>query len=707
MDILFEGFNTAIPVWLIILVVPGVFFLSWWTYRGVEGLSVSYRSLLILLRGCAFILLLLLLMNPAFTLQQEYRNTGEIAVLWDNSSSTTVEKGNYEGRATYQSIWDHIDPFNSSRVRFNNYRFDTETVLLEDEDELSLEGTGTNIHQALSNVLETFEHEHALIFISDGIYNTGRNPTGLINRFPVPIYTLAIGDTIRMDDIIVQRVSHNETANINSHAVVTSTIRNEGFPDTDLFVQLRKEGEVLEEKNITTTGRRSAHEVSFELELEEEGLQQFDIHVPEIEGEWTAENNTQPFAIDVRDERTRIMLMAFEIHPDVRTLRSILATDQSIELDYRTWIGEQRFSEGPMPDRPDTLDLIVFYGYPHEELPSALRGDILEFSENLPAIFFSSPSTDYNRLSGDFSGTIPLDGPAGRYRSMQPVVSQEQNHAILELPEVEFNRLPDLRVPEGTLETRSGSETLMSGSFRGTDTGSPLLTVRTTGNIRTSQFTGHGLYRWYLSDNTQTREFAIELVNNITKWTATAADDDLLDISPVTRTFEQTDDVILDARLQNESGEDEPDGTIDVTIEGDDVETSQYTMSNEGLGRYRLNIGRLPEGLYSYTAVAEKDGRQLDEKSGEFSVGGANLEFVDTQRNDELLRYMAEETGGRFLTHEQFEQIHQLLEEDGLFEERIETSEEQLQAYQNPLWFILVLLLLTAEWVIRKVVALP
>ena len=707
MDILFEGFNTAIPVWLIFLFVPGVFFLSWWTYRSVEGLSVTYRSLLILLRGSTFILLLLLLLNPAFTLQQEYRNTGEIAVLWDNSSSTTIEKGNYEGTTAYQSIWDHIDPFDSSRVRFNNYRFDTETVSLENEDELTLEGTGTNINQALSYVRESLEHEHALIFISDGIYNTGRNPTGLINRFPIPIYTIAIGDTTRMDDIIVQRVSHNETANINSRTVVTSTIVNEGFPDTELSVQLRKEGDVLEEKSIITTGSRSAHEVSFELELEEEGLQQFDVHVPEIEGEWTTENNTQPFAIDVRDDRTRIMLMAFEIHPDVRALRSILATDQSIELDYRTWVGEQRFSEGPMPDRPDTLDLIVYYGYPHAELPSSLRGDILEFSENLPSVFFSSPSTDYNRLSGDFSGTIPLDGAAGRYNSMQPVVPEEQNHAILELPEIDFNRLPDLRVPDRTLEARSGSETLMTGSFRGTDTGSPLLSVRTTGNIRTAQFTGHGLYRWYLSDNDQTREFAIELVNNITKWTATAADDDLLDISPVTQTFEQTDDVILEARLQNESGEDEPDGTIDVTIEGDDIETSQYTMSNEGLGRYRLNIGRLPEGLYSYSAVAEKDGRQLDEKSGEFSVGGANIELVDTQRNDELLRYMAGETGGRFLTHEQSDQIHQILEEDGLFEERIETSEDQLLAYQNPLWFILVLLLLTAEWVIRKVVALP
>ncbi len=707
MDILFDGFNTAIPVWLLTLLIPAAYLFAWWTYHRIDGLSVTYYALLVGMRGTAFALLLVLLMNPAFTLQQEYRNTGEIAVLWDNSASTTIEKGNYHGEDTYQQIWDHIDPFDSSVVRFNNFKFDTDVTPLTDEEDLDLEGTGTDINHALAEVHDEIEHEHALIFISDGIYNTGRNPTSTINRFSVPIYTIAIGDTTRMDDIIAQQVSHSSSANLNTTSTATANIINEGFPDIEFPVQLRKDGEILDEQTVTTTSERSSHEVQFDLEHDEEGLQQYEVYVPEVEGEWTTENNIQPFTVDVRDDRTRIMLMSFEIHPDVRTLRSILGTDQSIDLDYRTWLGDENFSEGEMPDRPDTLDLVVLYGYPHENVPTELRGDIRDFAEDLPVSFFSSSTTHYNRLENDFSGIIPIVGSGGQHASMQPVVDEQINHPILELPEIDFDRLPDLRVPERTLETRSGSDELMTGSFRGTDTGSPMLSVRTTGNIRSSQFTGHGLYRWYLSDDDQTREYAIELVNNISKWTATSPDDDLLDISPISQTFEQTDDVILDAYLQNESGETEPDGTIDVTIEGEDIESSQYTMSNEGNGQYRLNIGRLPEGVYTYTAVAEKDGRELDEQSGEFNVGSANIEFMDTDRNDELLRYMAEETGGRFLTHEESDQIHQILEEDGLLEDRIETSEDQMQAYHNPLWFILVLLFLSAEWVIRKVVALP
>lgn len=707
MDILFDGFNTAVPIWLLSILIPAAFLLAWWTYRSIDGLSVTYRSVLITMRGTAIALLLFLLMNPAFTLQQEFRSTGEIAILWDNSASTTIEKGSYEGSETYQQIWDQIDPFDSSRVRFNNFKFDNDVAPVTNDDDLDLEGSGTNIHKALADVREEIEHEHALIFISDGIYNTGRNPTALINRYPIPIYTIAIGDTTRMDDIIVQRVSHNSTANINTRTTVTTTVVNEGFPNIDFPVQLRKDGEVIEETYIETSANRSAHEIQFELELDEEGLQQYEVHVPEVDGEWTTENNTQPFAIDVRDDRTRIMLMSFEIHPDVRMLRSILGTDQSIDLDYRTWLGNENFSEGNMPDRPDTLDLVVLYGYPHENLPTELRGDIRDFAEDLPISFFSSSSTHYNRLENDFSGIIPVIGSGGQHSSMQPVINEEISHPILELPEVDFSRFPQIRAPERTLETRSGSQELMTGSYRGIDTDSPLLSVRTTGNIRTSQFTGHGLYRWYLSDNEQTREYAIEMVNNIAKWTATSPDEDLLDINPVAQTFEQTDDVILDAYLQNESGEAEPDGVIDVTIDGDDIESTRYTMSNEGFGQYRLNIGRLPEGLYSFNAVAEKDGRELDEQSGEFNVGSANIEFMDTERNDELLRYMAQETGGRFLTHKESGQIRQILEEDDLFEERIETSEDQMQAHHNPLWFILVLLFLSAEWIIRKVVALP
>lgn len=707
MDILFEGFNTAVPLWLIFTLIPAAFIFSWWTYSRNEGLQGIYRILLVMLRGAAISLLLFLLLNPAFILQQEYSNTGEIAVLWDNSASTTIEKGNYEGEASYNQIWDALDPLSTSEVRFNNYMFDTEVAELNEEDELTLDGTGTNIHTALTEVREELEDEHALLFISDGIYNTGRNPSALASRYPVPIYTVGIGDTTRLDDIIVQQVSHNSTAYINTRTAITATIVNDGFPDIEFPVQLRQDGEIIEEETVTTTSERSSHEIRFETDLEEEGLKQFDIHVPEVEGEWTTENNTQPFAIDVRDDRTRIMVMSFEIHPDVRTLRSILGTDESIMMDTRTWTGDENFSEGSMPDRPDTLDLVLFYGYPHPNLPAELRGDLQDFASDIPASFFSSPKMDFSRLSNDFAGIVPLDGSGNQFNNMQPYPSEEQSHPIVELPEIEFNRLPDLRVPDRFLDSRQGSQTLYTGSYRGADTGSPLLTVRTTGNIRSSQFTGYNFHRWFLSDNDDIRDYTIELINNIVKWTATSADDELLDISPATQIFEQNEDVILDAYLQNESGETEPDGVIDVEIEGDEIETSQYTMSNEGLGQYRLNIGRLPEGSYSYTAVAEKDGRELDEQTGEFSVGDTNLEFIDTERNDELLRYLADQSGGRFLTHEDSDQLRSILEEDGLFEDRIETSEDQILAYQNPLWFILVILLLTAEWIIRKLVALP
>ena len=689
------------------LLIPAAFVIGWWSYRGIEGLSPYYRYSLSALRGSALALLLILLLNPAFTLQQEYRNTGEIAILWDNSASTTIEKGDYEGEQSYNNVWNALDPFESAQVRFHNYGFDTEVRRLEERDDLTLEGEGTDIDNALFQVREELEDEHAVILVSDGIYNTGRNPTGQAGRYPVPIYSVAIGDTTRLDDIIVREVSHSSTAYLNTRTAVTTTVINEGFPDSDLPVQLRQEGEVLEEEIITTRGERSAHEVRFELDMDEEGLQQYEIHVPELEGEWTGENNTQQFAIEVVDDRTRIMLFAFEIHPDVRALRSILGRDESVELDYRTWLGGERFSEGALPNQPDTLDQVVFYGYPHPDLPTSLRGDLQNFAENLPISFFSSSSTDYNRLINDFAGIAPLDGSGGRHENMHPALPAEQSHPILELPELEFTRMPPLRVPQRTLEARSGTQTLMTGSLRGSDTGTPLLAVRTVGNLRASQFTGHGFYRWYLSDDEETREFTIELVNNIIKWTATSADEELLDISPVTHTFQQTDDIILDAYLQNESGEAEPDGMIDVEIDGEPIDASQYTMSNQGLGQYRLDIGRLPEGIYSYEAVAEKDGRVLDEQSGEFSVGSSNIEFMQTERNDELLRYLAEETGGRFLTHLQHDEIRDILQEDELFEQRTEVSQEQFMAYQNPLWFILIVLLLSAEWVIRKVVALP
>ncbi|MEX2641366.1 MAG: vWA domain-containing protein [Balneolales bacterium] len=708
MNIVFEGFSTAVNVFFIgalLIISVGI---SYWTYKNTGGLSGTVRGVLISLRALVFVILFLLLLNPVFHIEREELIKPEIAVLLDNSQSTVIEKGEYAGEEAYRQVIDDLGLGDTSQVRFTTYAFDS-GFFPAGVDTLRFNGSGTDINQALTGFREQQGDEQAVILISDGIFNRGRDPTYAAGRYTLPVFTVALGDTSRLDDVVVQNVSSNGSGYKNTESPAVATILNNGFADTDVTVQLRRDGQVVDEQVIHSDQRQSVSDVRFEITLDEVGLQQYEIHIPEIQGEWTTANNQEVFSIEVLDDKIRIMQLAFEVHPDVRSLRSILREDDSIDLDHRTWISGDRFINGAFPQNPDTLDLIILQGFPSPAIPASLLEQVREFTRELPVLFLSAPLMDYSLFTSLYGDAMPVRAESnGDKREIRPQVNADhREHPVLDLPAADLDRAPPLFAPVQGLSATSAANVLMNAAFRNGEAAIPFLTARTAGNSRTALLSAHGFYRWFLSPDEQLRAYTTGLINNMVKWTASPPDSRLLDIAPVSNVFEESENVVLDAFLRNETGEAEDDAVIEVELSGEDFSGRFYSMSNQGMGQYRLRIGNLPEGIYRFNAVAKMGNHAMEERSGEFSVGSTNLEFVNTVRNDEFLTYIAGQTGGAFFPFQEADHLTGRLRQDGLLDIQIRMTGRDVAAYQNPLWFIVILILLSAEWIIRKVVALP
>lgn len=711
MNLIFDGISSSYFLVFIVLLGAGCMALSWWTYRHVTTAGPASRAVLIGLRGAVFLLLLLLLLNPIFVFQQQQTLPSELGVVLDHSESATVEKPEYDGLASYRQVLDQLDDLQQRPgLELNIFAFDR-TFFSADPDTLDFDGPATDIQHALTSFAERREDEQALILVTDGIYNRGLDPSHRASRFDVPIFTIGIGDTTRQSDVAVQNVNHNATAYTHSHTPVSASIRITGFPGRPIPVQLRRQGEVLQEQTIQTEREQAVQEVRFELELTEEGLQQYEIHVPEQEGEWTTENNSRLFEIDVRDDRIRVMLLSFDIHPDVRALRSILRRDRQIDLATRTWISGQEFVEGELPREPDTLDLFILQGFPGNRMPGALTEQVASMTRDRARLHIAGPDMSYGQLSSLYQGVLPISYDSSPPTSSQvhPAVhEQETNHPILEdLHEIP-QQAPGLQGPVTGIGDAAGSERLLQAMDRGSVTDTPLLTVRSIGNYRVAALNAHDFFRWFLSDDDAVREYLIRLIDQTVKWTSTTPDDELLRVTPARQPFQETEPVVLNAFLQDESGVGEEQASIEVKITGEPLDDPRsYTMRHRNLGQYQLDMGPLPAGMYRFEAEAETNGRHMDTHTGDFTIGGSNLEMVDTRRNDDLLRYIAESSGGTFLTHSRSGVLSELLEEHELTGARTETTERQVMAYQHPLWFILVLVLLTTEWILRRFYALP
>lgn len=705
---IFSGYQTSLPIWVYFVLLAAAVVLSWWSYKETVTRYDYLKYVLVSLRSIVFLLLLLVLINPVFEQIKHIETKPDIAVLLDNSKSMSIKKGKFDGRKTYENVLNALNLQDSSAIRFDAFSFD-QKIKRVSADSLTLNGNETDLSHAFSYLSNSGNDYKAIILVSDGIYTIGKDPSFQASNLGYPVYCVAMGDTIHKNDIIVQSISAPHSGYKNTIIPIDATIINDGFPGKKIQVQLVHDGKIIEKKFIESRLNKSAQSITFHFKPDKTGLQQYQIIVPGLNGEWTTLNNKKIFDINIRNDKIKILDLAFTIHPDVKTVRSIMESDKSIEIKELTWIGGQKFLGGSLPSQIDTMNLVILHGYPGKRLPDSEATTIHNLIKNKPILLISGPETDYQRLNTLFSGQLPI--VTGDHNSLADIqLSVNPNNSenpVLNLPSFNITKLPPVFAPIQNTHPSPGSSVLFDAVYHNTQTKAPVIALRSLGNQRIAQMNISGFFQWYQNDVQGSREYVINLINNLVKWTSAKPDNRLLKISPANKIFNASEDAILNASLINESGLPEDKGQIRVKINGSDYPARTFIMNNQGLGRYDLNVGVLPGGLYQFKATASVGTRIIDKENGQFSVGSTNAEFVNTTRNDALLHFISKNSGGQYFTFNHADEVLPALHSKGILKPVIHSERSKLYLYRSPWWFAIILLLLTTEWFIRKYLALP
>lgn len=706
MDFIFQGFQSSFPVWIYILTFACTLLLAWWSYQ-IKGITPGYRYLLITLRGTTFFILILLLVNPFLKSETTYYEPPEILVMLDNSESTQISKQQYQGVDSYVKTLEQLNFSDFSDVNFQFFSF-ADSIRPSHYDSLTFDGEQTNLSTVAETIGANSDDAVAAILLSDGIYTSGKNPVFASANLNIPVFAIGLGDTTFQEDLLVSSVTTNSTGYLNSTQKVEATIQSNGFQGTSFPVELRKGEEVISSETITPESSKSTTEVEFELSLENEGLQQFEITIPARQEEWTDANNRHLFSVDVQDARQKIVSLAFEVHPDVRFIRSLLLEDENIQLTNRTWIREDQFIEGSLITDPDSVDLAIIHGYPSSGLSDNITEELESLIDKVPVLVMTTPQLDPREFEQQIrSLPITISGDWDYQTVSLQMEAEHASHPIMELPSVTYSRLPSLVAPIDNLEPSSTASTLFSSTFQGDSTGKPVIAMQELGNRRIGVASAFNWYQMNQHSNPEVREFVQQLWVNIVSWTSTNPENRLLDIHPRKTSFSGSEKVIINAYLKNERGEDESDGEIDVTLSSDSLEERTFAMENVGNGAYRLDLGPLPEDIYTFEAMAQKEGRELDQQNGEFSVARSNIELLDINRNERLLRQVAESSGGSYLSFDSVDGFWNHLDERSLLDQQEQVQTNFFYPYQQLWWFIVVLVLLCGEWILRKYLSLP
>ncbi|TVR13850.1 MAG: hypothetical protein EA391_13590 [Balneolaceae bacterium] len=700
----FQGINPVLPIIFITGIGAISLFIAWWTYSSLSSIPAHKKGALIGLRAVALFILVLLLLNPFISRLFTDAANQRVAVYLDNSQSITIERGEYDGLNTYGEIIAEFERSKSDEIEFDYFLFDDSITR---SDELTGTGVRTNINNVVEHLQENETNYLGAVLFSDGIITQGRNPIFAAQNLSVPIFTVPVGDTTDVRDIAISDVEYSSITYSFTSQTIRAEIQQTGYEGESATVQFMKSGELIESQEIDFTTAVSSHIAEFSLEFNEPGFFDFEINVPPKEDELTDQNNRYIFNIEVLDDKTKILSIAYEVHPDVSAIRRFIATDQQNELVISTWINEQTMIGVDPLNLSEEPDLIVLHGLP----PNG--SNVLEWIENqqIPVLYFATPSA-FSRL-GDSS----LSNIIGFYATgiQNPIDVQiyhgsgQGSHSLLELTPQNYQRFPMLQTFRGNYRLSPLAQPLMFALFQRSETDIPLLIAEDTSTRRKAAVNAFGWYRYQQSTLDEAQQFYTQFLSNLFSWASTPPDRRTLMLEPAKPSFTENESVEIRAELFNELGEPEPEAFVDIEIfSGDNPEPlNRFRMNHLRNEIYTAELGNFPQGLYRIEGRAVKNDHEIGTAETRVNVSQSSTEFLNTKRNDDLLISLTEITGGLFISDGDYSGMNEMITRRIAEAELTDTREETFFLYQSIIWFFVVLTLLSVEWLLRRSVSLP
>ncbi|MBC8047105.1 MAG: hypothetical protein H7Y00_09945, partial [Fimbriimonadaceae bacterium] len=585
----------------------------------------------------------------------------------------------------------------------SNYdvRFYTLGENLKENNTITFSEKITDISSALEDIQNIYQNLNvgAIVFASDGIYNSGSNPVYVKNNLNAPYYTIALGDTVPKKDIRISRVQHNNIVYLRDKFSVrcdVDAIFCTGNNSKITISEISKNGNVLRgEKSISVPADQFSTNAEFILEADAPGIRHYRVAVQKIEGEFTTDNNVQDIYIEVLDARQKILILVNAPHPDIAALKQSIETNQN----YEVTVALPNTLQGNIAEQ----NLIILHN-----LPSAINKieNVLNVidQQNIPVWFIVGDQTatnTFNKLQNIVQ--VNPTGPAAN----QVTATNELSFNLFTISQPSLSsypKFPPLAAPYGKYTISAASQVLFYQKIGTVGTKYPLLIYSIPGTEKRAVLCGENFYKWrmydYVLNNNQSA--TNELVSKTIQYLSAKNDKKQFRaiIANAQNVINENESIIIDAELYNDSYEliNIPEANLTITDDNGKEFTYQFTKTGN---RYTLNAGYFSEGSYSFVASTTLNGKQFTDK-GAFSIASLRLESINSTADHKILNQMSVESNGKMVYPDEIASIESLIKNTAsakpVLHEIVKT-----RSLINLKWlFFLLLGLLTIEWFTRK-----
>ena len=627
--------------------------------------------------------------------------------------------------------------------------------------ELVPAGLGTDIFQAVRESLESSSRISAVVMVTEGQHNGSEDPIAIARKAAsqgVPIYVVAVGDpnpprNISVNEVYVRDKAYPDEPFEVEAILQTTRVGDQGVP-SELPIELVQQeidettGKLGPAVSVTTqtvnpppAGGRIR--VDFSHVLGMPGKFVFTVKVPELAGETNADDNSGSASMEVVDAKVKVLLVSGLPSWDYQQVTRLLQRDSTIQLScWLQSMDETRPQEGnnPITQLPQTLpelvdyDVVILMDPDPKEFSTEWITNLKKFSkDNFGGVMFvagpqfSGEFVTMNRLQGireilpvrfgdsqlieetevlalarDFSASkmIPV-----KYNMDHPVMSFRSSPAESEQI---WSLMPDIYWNFPTQTAKPTARVLLErGEQMGSESNQPLLVASRYGSGSVLFMGFQESYRWRrLGVQAQYFDrFWIQSIRFLVESRSMAgARRGFIDLDK--KKYELGQRVRFVARVMDANFEPSKAPSHEVTVRGDNGLTKVITLKRlpSSSGSYEGSFDAARTGTYQAVLKIAGETDETLIAPIDFRVIPPSAEAAADWMNEKLLRQIAQDSGGKYLPLSDLKSLPELIP-DAI--ERVDFNGEP-----QPLWdcsnflrwifYLLPVVLLSAEWILRK-----
>jgi uncharacterized membrane protein len=737
------AFGSSWSGWLLLLVGLLVAAPVIWMYTRARGRSTTRdRIVLVGIRALVFVVVLFCLLRPTLLVKRAVPQQSYVAVLVDDSRSMRIADENPNAPRTAfveNELGTKGQLSRSLRDRFKvkYFRFSRDVERVNDVTKLTYSGTVTHVADAIDQVRQEMSGVPlaGVVVVSDGADNsTGGVTNSLLpmKASGVPVYTVGLGRESFDKDIQLSRVQTPARVLVNSALVVDVVVTQTGFARDKVDLIVEDGGAIVEKQPITLPSDGEAATVRVSFTAKTPGARTFTFRVQQKDGERIKVNNEQRAVVEVVNGREKILYFEGEPRFELKFIRRAVADDPNLHVVALQRTAENKFLR---LDVDSAAELAAGFPASRDEL-FKYRAVILGSVE---ASFFTH---DQLQMLNEFvsrrgGGLLALGGrhafSEGGYLGTpvaevlpveledRPVNSEyfdsllvkptraglthaaTQIAATEKLSEARWGTLPRLTTANAVFRVKPGATLLLSGSSTGSKVEPVVLAYQHFGRGTSFALPVQDTWLWQmhsdvpLEDQTHEtfwRQLLRQLVHDVPTSVVGVASTDQVEAG---QRFAITAEVSDSSFLQVN------DAAVVATITPLDGEGEVFTVPLEWSGvrdgEYRASLVLPEDGMHAIKIEAKRGDLTLGSDQLHIAAAPSNAEYFDAHLNPTTLKRMAEETGGRYYTPANVS----TLAEDISYTGRGDTITERNDLWDMPALFLLLVLLIGAEWVYRRV----